>query len=117
MYDERLTDILPVAICVMSQSDVDMLGDIFEQQDIRWITGRRFSDFSHYKPGRPLVYFINRKRGMDSLTYSNKTFSEAKRSWPEYNYCTASDFVSIFKDECSNHDCEIADTIDIGDFL
>lgn len=29
MYDERLLDILPVAIYVTSQSDVDMLRDIF----------------------------------------------------------------------------------------
>lgn len=114
MYDERLLDILPVAICVTSQSDVDMLGDIFEQQDIRWSSGSRFSDFSPYEPGSPLVYFIEAE---DSLTYSDRAISEAKEEWPRYNYCFASDFVSIFQNECSNHDCEIADSIDISDFL
>ena len=113
MYDERLLDILPVAIYVTSQSDVDMLRDIFEQQDIRWIDGRKFSDFSPYMHGRPLAYFIEQM----GLTFSYETISEAKERWPSYNYCSASDFVSIFKDECSNHDCEIADTIDISDFL
>ena len=58
MYDERLLDILPVAICVTRQSDVDMIGDIFERQNIRWIDGSGFSDFSPYKPGSQLVYFI-----------------------------------------------------------
>ena len=114
MYDERLLDILPVAICVTMQSDVDMIGDIFEQQNIRWIDGSGFSDFSPYKPGSSLVYFIG---AGGSLTFSNMTISEAKEKWPRYNYYSASDFVSIFQNECSNHNCEIADSIDISDFL